>query len=592
MDVQTLLVVLAIIVALGGGAIVLLWWRNREERGLGTLSLACLCGAASGLLAGTYGRWPEVASILIPDLLTTLSFAGFLEGLRRFSGLRPRSIWPLALAGAHGVLSATWTWLAPDPGARAILTTSLMVVLCTTGVAVVARGATSATRFGSGLLTTAVGGFAALAAYHLLSLVRVRPVGLSVSAVFAVGMIVFMLFFLSGLFMTISERHADRLQQLRAQAEAGERAKAGFLAVMSHEIRTPMNGVLGLSELLLSSGVSERQRQLAVSIRSSGRILLRILDDVLDLSKIEAGRLKIEVSTFSLRDLVEEVRQLVRGAAARKGLTLGTDVGADVPATVAGDPERIGQVLLNLMGNAVKFTEGGSVVLRVTAAEDGFLFTVTDTGIGIEAEHLDLLFQPYQQVGRGDGRRIGGTGLGLAISKLLVHLMGGRVSVESTPGRGSRFSVLLPLEASEEAPETDEILLRQVFFDEILPASTAAASTDPSSVHILVAEDDPVSQVVAEGMLSGLGVACTVVPDGEAAVAALASRRFDLVFMDCHMPRLDGFEATARVRAAEATAGGPRTPIIALTAGVMGEERERCYVVGMDDVIAKPVSTE
>ncbi|MEO1085359.1 MAG: histidine kinase dimerization/phospho-acceptor domain-containing protein, partial [Acidobacteriota bacterium] len=225
------------------------------------------------------------------------------------------------------------------------------------------------------------------------------------SGLFAVGMIVFMLLFLAGLFMTISERHAARLQQLRAQAEAGERTKAGFLAVMSHEIRTPMNGVLGLSELLLGSGVSERQRQLTVSIRSSGRILLRILDDVLDLSKIEAGRMRIEESVFSLRDLVEEVRQLIREAAARKGLTLGTDIDADVPEAVVGDPERIGQVLLNLMGNAVKFTERGSVVLRVSRGEDGLLFSVIDSGIGIEREHLDLLFQPYQQVGGADGRR-------------------------------------------------------------------------------------------------------------------------------------------------------------------------------------------
>ncbi|MEM8995511.1 MAG: ATP-binding protein, partial [Acidobacteriota bacterium] len=529
--------------------------------------------------------------ILAPDILTTLCFAGFLEGLRRFCGRRPRPIWPVALAAAHGVMSAVWTWPAPNPGARAILTTSLMVILCAAGASVVTRGASRETPIGSLLLTTAVGGFATLAVYHLSTLVRAQPVGLSVSALFAVGMIVSLLVFLAGLFMTISERHAARLRQLRAEAEAGERAKAGFLAVMSHEIRTPMNGVLGLSELLMRSGVTDRQRQLAVSIRSSGRILLRILDDVLDLSKIEAGKLKIERSTFSLRDLVEEVRQLVREAASRKNLILGTDVDAGVPETVAGDPERIGQVLLNLMGNAVKFTDTGSVVLRVTTSEHGFLFSVIDTGIGIEKEHLDLLFQPYRQVGRSGGRAVGGTGLGLAISKLLVHLMGGRISVESTPGRGSRFSVLLPLEASEGEPETDEISLRQIFFDDIRPASPAP-SPDPSSVRILVAEDDPVSQMVAEGMLSGLGVGCTVVPDGEAAVAALVNRRYDLVFMDCHMPRLDGFEATAQVRELQARDSKPRTPIIALTAGVMGEERERCYAVGMDDVIAKPVSTE
>ncbi|MEO1085358.1 MAG: hypothetical protein AAFY88_14055 [Acidobacteriota bacterium] len=176
LDVQTLLVVLAIIVALGGGAIVLLWWRNREERGLGTLALACLAGAGSGLLAGTYGRWPELASVLIADVLTTLCFAGFLEGLRRFSGRSPRPVWPVALAGAHGVLSAVWTWWAPDPGARAVLTTCLMIALCVAGASVVARGATSATRFGSGLLITAVGGFATLAVYHLSTLVRVQPV--------------------------------------------------------------------------------------------------------------------------------------------------------------------------------------------------------------------------------------------------------------------------------------------------------------------------------------------------------------------------------------------------------------------------------
>ncbi|MBC7951133.1 MAG: response regulator [Rhodospirillaceae bacterium] len=368
-------------------------------------------------------------------------------------------------------------------------------------------------------------------------------------------------------------RHA--LEVKTREAEAAARTKSEFLAVMSHEIRTPMNGIIGMARLMLDESMTASQRNRLETLRHSAEALLAILDDILDFSKLEAGRLDYERIAFRPSEVVEEVVGLLKPRATEKGLAFTIDVSADLPAWVLGDPGRLRQVLLNLAGNAVKFTEFGGVTLQIAAVDGWLEFSVADTGIGLDETQRGRLFQSFSQADATISRRYGGTGLGLAISKRLVEGQDGIIGVESEPGHGSRFWFRLPLLAAQA------------------PSVTAfrAPVADLRPLTVLLAEDNAINQMVARGFLQRAGHHVIVANNGAEAVELVsAGGGFDLVLMDMQMPEMDGLEATRAIRA---MAGRAATlPIIALTANAMQSDEERCRAAGMNDYVSKPIDPD
>jgi signal transduction histidine kinase/CheY-like chemotaxis protein/HPt (histidine-containing phosphotransfer) domain-containing protein len=388
----------------------------------------------------------------------------------------------------------------------------------------------------------------------------------------------------AAMFREIAEKNAELVLV--------SRHKSQFLATMSHEIRTPMNGVLGMLEVLERHGLTEAQRPIAATMRASAQALLRIIDDVLDFSKIEAGRLELEASAFSLNGLLRSAIETVGPQALAKGITVEIAIDQGSQDALVGDSTRVRQILLNLLSNAVKFTARGWVRVRAGTSPIGggrvkVTIAVEDSGIGLDALQQSRLFEPFAQADSSTTRRYGGSGLGLSIALRLARLMDGDVSVSSMPGVGSTFTVTFVLTT---APA--DTRLQKLLKQEVRASTYPAIRPSPIAGRVLIVEDHPINAEVLLRQLGLLGVAADVSADGAEALSAWASGNYAAVLVDLHMPRMDGYELTNRLRAVEAERGGARTPLVAVTANAMKGEEERCLAAGMDAYLTKPVTIE
>jgi PAS domain S-box-containing protein len=415
--------------------------------------------------------------------------------------------------------------------------------------------------------------------------------------------------YMLGYFIDISEQRAARaaMQHAVESAEAASRAKGEFLANMSHEIRTPMNGILGMTELVLESTLDAEQRADLALVKASADALLHIVDDILDFSKIEAGKLDIEEVPFDLHQLVGDTLRAMGLRARQKGLALAGELPLDLPRIMKGDPGRLRQVLLNLVGNAIKFTGQGGVTVALSAGpeQDGrsdITFAVRDTGIGVPADKQHMIFEAFAQVDGSTTRQYGGTGLGLAICRRLVILMQGRITVSSEPGRGSVFSFTVPLQhtgVTQAAPLPPLAVLPGaaglaagvLTTEGDAPPATVSAAPARGGLRVLLAEDNPVNQRLATRLLEKLGHRVTLVDNGLAVLDSAGQGGYDVILMDVQMPALDGLAATRQIRLRELAQGG-HVPIIAMTARAMAGDRERCLEAGMDDYLSKPVDSQ